>query len=115
MLLLLLLLAEMAKVARRKPAPVYAERVYDTVSRATPTPLERVLYAKVRHAAGYNTGVIKQWLCLDGSNLAHVLGILVVALPPSCLSSLLAADVLQVLARRPMSVRLAARLVAWLR
>jgi hypothetical protein len=39
--------AEMAKLARRKPAPVYAERVYDTVSRATPTALERVLYAKV--------------------------------------------------------------------
>jgi hypothetical protein len=37
----------MAKLARRKPAPVYAERVYDTVSRATPTALERVLYAKV--------------------------------------------------------------------
>ncbi|WIA19544.1 hypothetical protein OEZ85_004153 [Tetradesmus obliquus] len=65
-LLLRILTPEMAKLARRKPAPVYAERVYDTVSRALPTPLERVLYAKV-------------------------------------------------LARRPMSVRSAARLVSWLR
>lgn len=39
--------AEAAKLQRRRPAPRYGERVYDTVSRCIPTSLERKLYAKV--------------------------------------------------------------------
>eukprot|EP00879_Flechtneria_rotunda_P028132 GHRR01030211.1.p2 GENE.GHRR01030211.1~~GHRR01030211.1.p2 ORF type:complete len:136 (+),score=36.02 GHRR01030211.1:1173-1580(+) len=41
------LLAEAAKLQRRKPLPSYLDRVYDTSSRCMPTSLERKLYAKV--------------------------------------------------------------------
>lgn len=71
--MVLLLPAEMAKLARRKPAPVYAERVYDTVSRALPTPLERVLYAKVRRSGISGCScTTKDIHCCFGSYLAHV-------------------------------------------
>jgi hypothetical protein len=52
----------MAKLARRKLAPVYAERVYDTVSRATPTALERVLYAKVGRTFLHAKYIYTCWL-----------------------------------------------------
>jgi hypothetical protein len=40
-------ITEAAKQARRLPPPAYSERVYDTASRCSPTPLERRMYAQL--------------------------------------------------------------------
>jgi len=40
-------IAEAAKAQRRKPPPLYSDRVYDSVTRCMPTALERKLYGRL--------------------------------------------------------------------
>lgn len=60
--------SEAAKAQRRKPAPLYADRVYDSVTRCMPTALERKLFARLL-AARRTGGQQPPWAVREAARL----------------------------------------------